>query len=447
MREKIRPRVLLVLFLCISFGLSSALIADEYGDAKKAYQNGQNDEALRLLVIKLRKDNSHQDAIALFKTVLKLVIDTHQTAAQDFESTKDWDNARKEYDILDKVGKDIASINPMEEVRDSKGKKVKQPLSMPKIDVRAQRENARNNAAQSHYDKAVLFANTPGSSDKAATEFDAAMRYIPDYKDSRQLAAECLYNDGVVLYTKKDYKGAFMKFRSSQVYVPEFRDSAALAAKAKQAALQRIAVMPFNNLSGKKEFGDVGRILTDRLISEALGTHPDFLEFVTLEFVEELLQQQASGQPAVINEANAARFGKMAGIYAFVFGKVLSITVSYPPEIAQNGTSTASVYPGPVTIIANWRKHRVEGYAEVSGSYQIIDVGKGTIVHTESITKRMEDSAQWVTYTGDERAIEPSVKAYQTTGQRALEPAEQLVKNALEGIANELAGKLALYFR
>src|ERR1017187_7513782 len=80
MSEKTRPFVAVVLVLCIALGLSSPMRADEYGDAKKAYQSGQNEAALSLLLVKLRKDNSHQDAIALYKTVLKLVIDKHQTA-------------------------------------------------------------------------------------------------------------------------------------------------------------------------------------------------------------------------------------------------------------------------------------------------------------------------------------------------------------------------------
>ena len=198
MSAKIRPIVSVVLVLCISLGLSSVLRADEYGDAKKAYQNGQNDQALALLIVKLKKDNSHQDAIALFKTVLKLIIDKHQAAAEDYEASRDWEGAIREYDALRKVSSDISSITPIEEVKVN-GKNVKQPVEMPKIDVRTQRAAAIGNAAEAHYQKGVGFASTAGSSQSAATEFNAALRFIPDYKDSRELAADCLYRDAVLL--------------------------------------------------------------------------------------------------------------------------------------------------------------------------------------------------------------------------------------------------------
>jgi len=95
--EGMKPKckaVVGVVVLCLLLGFGhSALFADEYGDAKKAYESGQNETALRLLVIKLRKDNDHKDAIALFKIVLNLVIDKRKKAAQDYEARKDWDKA------------------------------------------------------------------------------------------------------------------------------------------------------------------------------------------------------------------------------------------------------------------------------------------------------------------------------------------------------------------
>jgi len=132
--NNVRRFVLAALVVCISFGLSPAssasLLFDEWGDAKKAYQNGQHDEALRLVIIKLRKDNDHKDAIVLFKTVLKLVVDKHQTAAEDCEAARDWAGAIREYDILRKISSDLSSISPLEKVKVN-GKDVKQPVEMP----------------------------------------------------------------------------------------------------------------------------------------------------------------------------------------------------------------------------------------------------------------------------------------------------------------------------
>ncbi len=128
---KVRLNSVRGIVFCLVFGLCYSLsVADEYKDAKKAYEMGQNDVALSLLVIKLRKDNDHQDAIALFKLVLPLVIDRHQKTAQNYESQKDWDNAFNEYEILGKISNDISSITPLEETK-IEGKKVKKSVFVP----------------------------------------------------------------------------------------------------------------------------------------------------------------------------------------------------------------------------------------------------------------------------------------------------------------------------
>ena len=483
-----------VLILCLSLGLSmparAGLFSDEFRDARKAFQNGQNDEALRLLIIKLRKDNDHQDAVALFKTVLNLVVEKHQTAAADFEAARDWASAISEYDILRKLGTELSSVSPIEKVKIG-GRSTQQPVEVPKIDVRAQRAAAVGNAAEDHYQKGVTYASTAGSSERAASEFDAAVRFIPDYKDSRelaaaslyrdgaslakiagsseraatlfdgaishvpdykdsrQLAAQSLYRDGVDLLTKKDFRTAVTRLRRVDNYVQGFKDSAALAEKAKEAAVQRVAVMPFNNLSGKGQFGEVGQIMTDRIIAGAMERQSEFLEFVTREYVAQILGEQALDKTPNINESTAAKIGKLAGIHAFVFGKVLSITASYPPELTERGSSSARYCcqdGQPFIVSADWTKHTLTGYVEISGSFQIVSVEKGTIVKSDSIKKRIEDRAQWVTYVGDQRALEPALKAF-NTGERSLEPAEQLAQKAIEDIAGGLAMNLAQFFR
>ncbi|GEM_PF-1417113 len=452
MREKISTTVFLFIVSCILVGLSSsALIADEYKDAKKAYEMGQNDEALRLLVIKLRKDNDHKDAIALLKTVISLVIDKHQKTADDYETRKDWDNAFSEYETLVRISDMLSSITPLEETKID-GKKIKKPIEMPKIDVRAQRENVINNAAETHYLRGVSFMQTVGSSGRTIAEFDAARKYIPDYKDCRDLSAEALYRDAADLLAKKDFKNAVMKFRRCQEYIPGYKDASIQAEQAKQAAIRRIALMPFTNLSGKTQFGEVGQILTDQIISKSIQSQPEFLEFVTREYVEQLLKEQAMGQTAVINENTAANVGKLTGIHAFIFGKVLSITSSFPPETAVNGTSESSVIVSfkpyqTAKIYAQYTKHTRQGYVEISGSFQIVDVEKGTIVKSESITDRKIDTAQWVTFTGDENALDNDVMRHNTTGDRPLEPAEALASKAMESIANALAAKLTQFFQ
>ena len=498
MRNRVCARGLLALIVCIAVTSSTVLFADEWGDAKKAYQNGQNEQALRLVIVKLKKDNSHQDAIALFKTVLKLVIDSHLAAAQEDEAAENWEAAIREYNSLRQVASEISQVTPMEEVKIN-GKKVKQPLEMPKIDVRAQLEKANSIGAETHYQKGISLASAPGGSaaaatefyaalnmardykdtrqlgaeayyrdavslsrtvgnaQKAATAFDGAMKFVPNYKDSSQLAAECLYRDAVAANTAKDFKSAVGLFRRSASYVPGFKDAEALAEKARVAATRRIAVTAFLNTSGKQQFGEVGPSLTDQIISEAMGGNPEFMEFVTRDHVEQLMQEQSLSHSGAIDEKTAAKIGKLNGIYAFVNGKVSNIVVSPPRELQENGTNAVAgctavtlfgICPqgSEVILRANYTKHTSQGYVEVTATCQIINVETGAIVKSFTSQKRVEDHAQWVTYEGDQRAIPPAVNQG-NTGQKMLDPPEQMATDALQQISKDLAADLVQYFK
>ena len=230
MRRYYRLSVVAIVLLCLAVTSPVVLIADEYKDAKKAYENGQHEEALRLVLVKLRKDSGHQDAIQLFKTVLKLVMDKHQTAAEDAEASQHWEAAILEYDHLRAISKDLASVTPMEEVQEN-GKKVKRPFVMPVIDVRAQRQNAVNRGAEGHYQKAVSLSATQGGSAQAGMEFNAALGLVPDYKDSRQLAADAFYRDAVAMAnTPGSADRAADAFDNAMKYVANYKDSRQLAA-------------------------------------------------------------------------------------------------------------------------------------------------------------------------------------------------------------------------
>ncbi len=445
---KTRQCFILSFFICL---ICSVLFADEFGEAKKAYENGRVDQAIDLLVVKLRKDNNHKNAIAMMKQVLPVAYEKHNKAAQEYESKNDWDSAVNEYKMIKKIVDGVNSITPIEVVKVD-NKKVTKPVELQKIDVDIKYENAVLNAAELHYQKGLLFSRTLGLSKDAADEFDIVRSYKFYYKNTDTLAAACLYRDGVDLVTKKNYKGAVMKFRKCQEYIPWYKDAANLAEEAKKNAIQRIAIMPFTNLSGKTQFGEIGQIIADYTVTKAIQQQNEFLEFVTREYVNQILQEQALGQAAVIDERSAAKVGKLIGINAFIFGKVLTITTSYPSDIVETGSNTVQTYnfstKQSYPQSCNYIKHTRTGYVEISGSIQIIDVEKGTIVKSESITERTGDRAQWVTYSGSEDAIPENVRNWATeSAERSLEPAEVLINKTIDIISQKLAIKLTQFFQ
>ncbi|MDY0341962.1 MAG: hypothetical protein RBR28_00190 [Lentimicrobium sp.] len=224
--------LVLVALICLSIFAGSVITplrADEYRDAKKAYEQGQYDQALDLLIIKLRSDNDHKKTIELFRPVIKIVVDSHLKAAQENERKLDWGKAIEEYETLKKIRKEIASINPIEEIKID-GKKIKRPLEMPIIDIDTKLSIAINNAAEEHYLKAEVFFKK-GEYETAIKEYTSAFTYSESYKDSREKTSESYYNIAQNLVSKEKYRDASKKFMSADDITGNYKNAKTLASK------------------------------------------------------------------------------------------------------------------------------------------------------------------------------------------------------------------------
>ena len=436
----------LIVWLCVGLAVAHTASADEYKDAKKAHEQGNDNEALELLIIKLTDDNDHQKAVQLFKIVFKSVVDGRTKKAERYTQQERWDKACKEYRALDRVNRFTKHLSIYEKV-DGK----KQLVNIPLVDVAGLLEHTKTQAADAYYNAGLALMNSPGQADKVVETLLRAGTFIPDYKDSNEMCAQAYYQDALMFIDDRDYKAGITLLRKAQKFVPDYADTEEKIAESTEAAMQRIALMPFENLSGKNTFGYIGGNLTDQSIAVAVSKNPEFLRFVTREYIYQVLREQQFEQSRSISQSTAVEIGKLAGIYAFVFGKVLSITVNYPLEQTEQGYAektfrnyeTDAIY----TRRARWQKHTRMGKVTVRCSFQIVNVTTGRIEQAKRLSETYETRAQWVTYTGDENALDQEVLSHNTTGDVPIEPQEVLVEHGIASLASTIAKRLIYYFK
>jgi len=405
---------LMVIAICFVFGFFlfpfEPAFAGPDGDAKKAYDMGNFDNAVKILIEKLRKKNDHQDNINLLETSLALAMKKHISAAQDGEANGNWDIAYNEYLLAKKLGDAVALLPPVQREVQQNGKKVKQPFTFTAENVSEVMAKARTNAIITHYDKGKEY-QAAGKFKEAAIEFRGVKKYDPSYQDAASRYDDC-----------------------------------------RKKATLRIAVMPFENISGKTQFGELGQIAADQIISKALGYAPEFIEFITRDYLGQLLAEQGIQQSSIADQSTATQLGKTGGVHAFIFGKVNSVLINYPPDETKYGNGCDEIYvdKSKITVCARWCMHTRAGQVKVGASYQIVNVEKGNIMSAESINEDVEDRAQWVTLTpeSDQRAVPNEVRKHQIgQGERSIDPPELLVNKAMESLCQNLAGTLVNYFK
>ncbi len=429
----------LILIACSALAF---MALDDYKDGMKAYENGNKIDALQFFIVKVTDDPKHQKSVDMIKKLLPEVIELRKANAKRFEKTGQWEKAQKEYDRLRRLDKVLQSLI----VYDNKKR-----LQFPRIDVAEAQAEATDNAAERYYLQGVEAMKTIGKADEAVKFLKEARKFDPDYKDAKELSAQALYNDGIAHINEGNFKAAVSTLWQIRDFYPDgFMDSEEQIAAAIDSAKVKVAVMPFDDLTFRMKYGDVGSNLSSQVIAAGVSREPIFVDFVSRDYVNALLAEQNFGSSGRVDPSTAPALGKLIGIHVFVFGKVTTINPNYPRVLKVDGKVSGTIYRGGEErfVAATWSKYTRTGKVTVSANYQIVDVKTGRILDSNSLSRTSSSTAQWVSYWGDEEALrlDTSIKAHNTTGDMSVDPPEILASYALNQISNAIATSVLKYY-
>jgi len=324
---------------------------------------------------------------------------------------------------LDRKGREIVKIIPKQKV----------PLEFEKVNVSIELEAARKSldesiemAADMHYKRALdLMSRTDRESNKAAAkEFKVAESYLPNYKDSQ------------VLYSEARKKGT-----------------------------TRVAIIPFDNVSGVTRYGGVGEMTSDKLRAAILNNKAasEFIEIYTRDQLNVVLQEHDLNQNSgMINQETIAKFGAALGIHQIITGKVMQIAAEQKQTIHDEARmNTRNVYLGQENYIDNEGKkrsrsvngdvtaanlyHHKSAIANINGSYEMIDIESGRITASSQFSEIYEWTNNWATYRGDERAaIKP---AGYDNGELSAPAQTELANKVIDILGDKIAREVINFIR
>jgi len=422
-------RLLSILLACTCLAF---VLSDDYKNGMKALEQGNKIEALEFFIAKVTSDPKHQKSVDMIKKLLPEVIELRKANAKKYEEAGEWDKTQKEYDRLGRLDKVLQSL-----IVYDNGQK----MEFPRINVAEAQSSATGNAAEKFYLKGVEAMATTGNAEKVLEFFKEARKFNPDYKDAKELSAKALYNDGLALINKGAFKkGVHILWKIRDFYPNGYRDSEQRVQAAIDSAKVKVAVMSFDNLTANTRYGDVGSNMSSEMIATGVAQKPIFVDFVTRDFVQSLLSEQSLGISGAVNASTAPQIGKLIGIQVFVFGKITAINPYYPNAQQFQSESRATVYRNgqQYPLYAQWTRYTRTGQVTVTANYQVVDVKTGRIIDSQSVSRTMSSTAQWLTYTGDYDALESSLRAL-VGGEVSVEPPEILTSDAIKQIGGIIA--------
>jgi len=421
-------RIFLVFSLEIviaNFMISCASMT-QYGKLEKSsrqnYAIGNYDDAVLGCAASLKLNRDYEKSQILIQDAFKAAVNKHKSQIAALKSSIDkfrWDNVVEEYEGLIKINSAVGELPTIQ------NKKTKEILKFEIVNFSAELSEAKANAAEAHYQEGLLLSRT--------NDLDIQKR-------------------------------AAKEFKASIAYISEYKDAAVLYEKARKAGLKRIAIIPFEDRSGKQgKYGDLSGLIVDDIVSMVLDDPEatEFMEIVTRDQLERVIQEQKFSASVFVDEQSVAEVGKILGVHEILNGQISQIT--YTPErtvnktlqaknrvvtgqekyVDKNGkTKTRDVYGD---VYANLTIYTKTSDARITGSYKIIDVTTAKLKKSESVSGEEEFQYEWARFSGDERALDYT-QSKLASKQEEFAPVEDvLVTEATKNLSRALGRSLIDY--
>jgi TolB-like protein len=278
-------------------------------------------------------------------------------------------------------------------------------------------------------------------------------------------AAEAHYREGIRLAAMggiKNSRDAARQFKSAMSYVANYKDAAQRYETARKAGTTRVAVIPFENLSGQNQYGAVGIMITDKIVSSLFRDQRamEFMEIVDRDQLELVMREQKLAISGAVDDNSLVAVGKILGVTEIITGRITQIVSDRDRVTSENipvkrniqvqvGTQkNAEGKDVPVMgdreVNATVTSFMKTASARMSGSYKIIDVETSKLIETQTFTETYQFNHQWGTFRGDERALDNQMRRLVNVseanplsdGERVNELGTKLANNLANTIRN-----------
>ena len=209
----------------------------------------------------------------------------------------------------------------------------------------------------------------------------------------------------------------------------DYKDSIELYNFCRQKAIKRIAIMAFENKSGKTEFGEIGEEVSDAIISKMLrdSNLMEYVEIISRDQINQIINEQKLSQSGIVEYEHTIDLGKILGVQEMITGKVSRIQVSNIDEVTKNesfkkrvtvdyeyytddnGKQKKRAIKGDVKAKA--KIYKITRTANMSVSATLLDIESAKILYSNSIREEYKFEYEWATYTGDKRALSYQLKS------------------------------------
>jgi len=392
--------------------------------ASDAYSRADYDTAVQLLARSLQLSQDYEesqilmvDAFLMANRIHKNKLTTLESSSEDFK----YDSITREYQSLVNLHDAVKNLPP---IRHPKSGVL---LNLEIVDYSSHLNEAKQMAAESHY---AAGTNLSMSSDlaqqkAAAKQYKKALSFVAGYKDAED------------------------RYQSTR-----------------KAGVKRIAVFPFEDLSGKfKSFGAVEEFVVDEMVTSIMKdpSATEFLELISRDQLDRVIAEQKLGLSGMVNDETAMEVGALLGVHEILTGKITQIIYTPVQEVhrdyketkkvvvktekykdKEGKTKTRKIYDDVEASVKHYTKTTK---AVIKGSYKIVDVRTSKVIKSEAFEGKSDFTTEWAVIRGDERALSYRTSKLVRKGEKVAPVGGEMVSRAASDLAKSLSNSLKIYAR
>lgn len=394
----------------------------------------------------------------------------------------------KQFELLDKMSDNLQYVSSKRILNEAAQRYIGRSYSAMLAAAKQRGLSRKRATAEAYYQEGrELQRRGPASYQEAIQYLEKAMSYIPAYADSKTQIASMYYDQALIQMRSRDResnKQAVLLFKKAKKYAIDYRDIAELYPIAKERATLRVAILPFDNRSGKPFFGAIGEFQSDQIMSSILGDvkASEFVEIITRDQLAILMEEHNLAMSGIVDEQSATNLGQVLGIHQILTGKITQIIINQPQPMYKTYRETKKIqvdsdgdYVSPGAqlavgllglalqasssdmpsyydrqAIADVVRYTKYASAKVGCAYNLIDVESGRVLKTGVFSHQDEFNSVWATYTGNHYAryaLSSNSKSLCKKSEQVTPSPEDMASNCAEVIAHHISRDIIQYLR
>jgi tetratricopeptide (TPR) repeat protein len=465
----------LVRLLCGLVLLGGCAHKKAYKQAQQYEKSGRYVEAARQDLEALDKKPGYDEALSHLQKMAPFAYQELLSRAETFEANAQWHEAVQSYNELEALLRRFLRYD----------------VVLQTIDISSRLAQAREKGAAHHYENAERYfaagdyepaisqykkvADLAGyyqdTKEKlwqahvrlgerdlqaqqfqaAVAQFEQALHYAAEIAAVKRRLAEAYYRWAEQFEAGKNFREAMAKFQQAEAAAPNYRDAAERAQQAFEKAVRRVAILPFRN---RTQYGShYAYLLTEELLGECLKADLKFAAFINRANLDQIFEEHKLSQSGALDERQAVEVGKLEGIHSFVTGAITQIFVETSPAsfVEKTHERVYTVKDSAGKAIEKrekiyYREYATTRTAQISASYQIVDVETGRYLSGENFSESRDDKAQWIRYQGSIYDL-PKDKQKLLDAPGEPKAADLMINDLVREVADKISRKILRFYQ